>query len=73
MMKRLCVASSFISTIGYDKRSQTLEIEFYSNAGSAYAYYGVPKEVFRELSGADSVGSYFSVNIRNEYFCDRIR
>ena len=67
-MKKICVASSFISKIGYDKRSQTLEIEFYSGTRRRiYAYYGVSKEVFKELSEANSVGRYFSANIRNEY------
>ena len=66
-MKKIYVASSFINKIGYDKRSQTLEIEFHSGTHRVYAYYGVSKEVFKELSEADSVGSYFSANIRNEY------
>ena len=66
-MKKICVASSFINKIGYDKRSQTLEIEFRSGPCRVYAYYGVSKEVFKELSEADSVGRYFSLNIRNEY------
>ena len=66
-MKKICVSSSFINKIGYDKRSQTLEIEFHSGTCRVYAYYGVSKEVFKELSEADSVGSYFLANIRNEY------
>ena len=66
-MKKIFVSSSFINTIIYDKRSQTLEVEFHSGTYRLYAYYGVPKEVFKELSEADSVGRYFSTQIRNEY------
>jgi hypothetical protein len=62
-MLRVNVASSNISSIGYDADTQTLEIEFLS--GRIYEYYNVPNDTYDELMNASSIGSYFSKNIRN--------
>ena len=39
-MNRSAVASSNVSSIGYDTATQTLEVEFLN--GRVYQYYGVP-------------------------------
>ncbi len=61
-MNRQPVSSSNISSVGYDERTQTLEVEFHSRA--VYQYYGVPTAIFHGLLTAPSVGSYFAVNVK---------
>ncbi|HEY3281673.1 MAG TPA: KTSC domain-containing protein [Armatimonadota bacterium] len=64
-MERVPVESSMLASAGYDRDSQTLEVEFLR--GAVYQYYEVPEEVFKKLVEADSVGSYFNACIRNNY------
>ena len=52
-------------SVGYDARSQILEIEFHS--GAVYVYLGVAREVHQELIGAESKGQYFNSEIRDDY------
>jgi hypothetical protein len=59
------VSSETIASVGYDKDSSTLEIEFAS--GGVYRYYGVPPSVHEALMAAGSHGRYFVGNIRNNY------
>lgn len=70
-MNRVPVASTGLSSVGYDNGSQTLEIEF--TGGRVYQYFHVPASVHRELLRAASLGSYFSANIRAVYRFARIR
>jgi len=64
-MIRQSVTSSTIESIGYDAKTQTLEIEF--KKGSVYQYYGVPESEYAALMGAESHGSYFAHNIKGRY------
>lgn len=64
-MKRKKVDSSNLASVGYDEENQILEIEF--NHGGVYQYFDVPKEEYEALLNADSLGSYFYHNIRNDY------
>lgn len=64
-MEREPVESSTIASVGYDPDSETLEIEFKS--GSVYQYYSVPPGEHAALRNADTIGGYFSANIRNSY------
>ena len=64
-MKRTHVESSNIESIGYDLRSQTLEIEFLN--GTIYQYFDVPERIFEELMVADSHGRYLNANIKGIY------
>ena len=64
-MKRQPVTSSNLASVGYDDAAQTLEVEFLD--GSIYQYFGVPSAAHSALLGAESVGSYFSRNIENNY------
>lgn len=64
-MKRQPVDSTNLKSVGYDKASKTLEIEFQN--GGVYEYYEVPKEEFDDLMSANSKGSYFMSNIRPFY------
>jgi KTSC domain len=59
------VTSSNIRSVGYDSKSETLEIEF--NNGTVYQYYNVPSPVFDELMMAPSVGKFFNSQIKNSF------
>lgn len=69
-MHRDRVASSNIATIGYDARTETLEIEFYH--GGTYQYYGVSSAIYRQIVAAPSVGRFFHTYIRNRYPYSRV-
>lgn len=62
---RSIVSSSNINSIGYDKETSTLEVEF--NNGSAYKYFDVPVSLFEGLRDADSVGGFLAANIKGSY------
>lgn len=57
-MKRANVESSKITSIGYDVKACVLEVEFRAD-GSVYRYQNVPKSLYDDLMGADSIGVYF--------------
>jgi hypothetical protein len=64
-MERIPVTSSNIRSIGYERDTATLEVEF--NRGSVYQYHGVPQDVFDSFIQAGSKGTYFNANIKNSY------
>ena len=55
-MERTPVQSSSVSSVGYDRDSSTLEIEFLN--GSVYQYFGVPESIFDGLMNAPSKGTF---------------
>lgn len=65
--------SSQIAKIGYEKESQTLYVVFKSNQMEAYCYANVPNETFEELKEAESVGKYFSANIKSKFDWTKIQ
>ena len=60
------VASSNIMSIGYDKETLTLEVEFHG--GVTYQYNKVPEEIYIGLLSAGSVGLFFHEYIKNAGF-----
>ncbi len=70
-MQRTPVSSSNIASIGYDKNTSTLEVEF--NSGDIYQYYSVPEEVYNGIMKASSYGKYLNQNIKSKYQCQQIR
>lgn len=64
-MQRTPVSSTDIHSIGYDPRSETLEIEFHS--GGIYQYQSVRQGVYDALMSASSKGKYFHAHIRDHY------
>lgn len=64
-MKRQSVESSNLASVGYDTKSQVLEVEF--KHGGVYQYFDVPENVYEDLMNADSHGKYFVANIKNNY------
>ena len=69
-MNRCPVASSNISSIGYDTNTQTLEIEFVG--GRVYQYYGVPDNMHEQIMQAPSKGQFLHYNIKNNYPYSRV-
>ncbi len=64
-MQRKSVASSAISSVGYDESSSVLEVEFES--GVVYDYFDVPPKVYKDLLQASSKGHFVSRRIRDRY------
>ena len=65
-MERIPVSSTNIASVGYDKNSNLLEIEFLKN-GRVYRYEGVPEYVYNDFMGSSSLGKYFNQYIKNVY------
>ncbi|MFT6925862.1 MAG: hypothetical protein ACJAZP_001454 [Psychromonas sp.] len=68
-MERMSVDSSNLVSVGYDKDTSTLEVEF--NSG-LYQYFDVPAYVYEELMNSDSKGSYMHRTVKNSFSCERI-
>ena len=69
-MERYEVLSSNVRSVGYDARTETLEVEFHG--GHVYQYYGVPELVYEEMMRAPSKGRFLNFEIRNAYPHSRI-
>lgn len=65
MIERIPVDSSNISSVGFDKDTGTLAVEFKS--GGVYHYHNVPKTIYDEFLADKSQGSHFHKNIKNQY------
>ena len=64
-IKRIPVESSNIASVGYDKETQVLEIEFHH--GGVYQYVDVPNEVYEGLMNSPSQGAYFAHELKQKY------
>lgn len=60
-MQRTPVTSTNISSIGYDPRSATLEVEFTS--GDVYQYFDVPEHLYNGLLQVASPGQFLNINV----------
>lgn len=69
-MDRDPVASSNISSVGYDAASETLEVEFTNS--SIYQYYNVPSNLFEQLMLSSSKGQFLNTYIRAQYPYSRV-
>lgn len=69
-MNRNQVASSNLSSVGYDEPTETLEIEF--NNGAVYQYYNVTANIFDQFMQAPSKGQFLHVYIKNAYPFSRV-
>jgi len=70
-MERKRVNSSKIRAVGYDPKSQTLEVEF--SDGRLLAYSGVSPEVHRQFMAAPSATSFFEAKIDENYSSKRLK
>ena len=64
-MRRKPVESSAIRSVGYERDTATLEVEFHTD--KVYRYFAVPRAVYDGLMSADSVGAYFNQRVRDRY------
>lgn len=69
-MERKRINANKIRAVGYDPKSQALEVEF-SN-GTVYVYSGVSQEVYRRLMNAPTPGSFFEERIADEFSSRRV-
>ncbi len=70
-MERKRVNSSRIRSVGYDPKSQELEVEF--SDGRIALYSGVSSEVHRQFMAAPSPTSFFEDKIAEDYPSRRTR
>ncbi len=69
-MERQPLRSNLIDSIGYDRATAVLEVEFTS--GECYRYFLVPPSVHAGLVAADSAGRYFGSHVRDRYRFERV-
>ena len=65
-MQRTYVESSNLYSVGYDPRSEILEVEFHG--GRIYRYFDVPPSLYTGLMQASSHGKYFNQHIKQGGF-----
>jgi hypothetical protein len=70
-MERNRVNSSKIRSVGYDPKSQVLEVEF--SDGGLLAYRGVSPEVHRQFMAAPSPTSFFEDKIDESFPSSRMK
>jgi len=70
-MERKRVNSSKIRAVGYDPKSQMLEVEF--SDGKLLAYRGVSPEVHRQFVAAPSPTSFFEDKIDESFPSNRLK
>lgn len=59
------VKSSRIASLGYDKRSSTLEVRFHNRC--IYQYLGVPERIFNVFLTVVSKGRFYDGVIKEKY------
>ena len=64
------MVSTNLTSVGYDRTTTTLEIEF--RGGAVYLYRGVPHAIYLRLMSADSKGRYFAQQIRGRFPFQRV-
>ena len=69
-MNKLNVVSSNVKAIGYDDRTQTLEVEFLN--GRVYQYYDISENMHNQFMQASSKGKFFLTYIKDQYPYSRV-
>ena len=69
-MERKRVKSDKVRAIGYDPKTQVLEVEL--RDGTVLAYSGVSQEVHRQFMNAPSPTSYYEDKISDEFSSRRL-
>ena len=71
-MKRHTVDSLEIISVGYDRDSKILEIEFHGNR--IYQYKNVPEDIYgRLMNSGEMTDEFFAENIQYSYHYTRIK
>ena len=75
-MEHTQVSSSLLQSIAYDKATKILEIQFKGKkegeAGKVYRYANVTQETYERFRAAQSLGSHFLKQIKNQHACTRV-
>jgi hypothetical protein len=66
-MEMIRVASSAMDAVGYDPKSQQMQIRFHQ--GDTYTFCRVPQVIFDGLLSARSKGRYYDQYIKDRYHC----
>lgn len=61
----VAVNSSAISDVEYSEATWTMEITFKS--GAKYCYHDIPREVYKELIKAESIGRHYAKQIKGRF------
>ena len=69
-MRLRAVQSEMLDLVGYDAKSQVLEVRF--NTGDRYRYLDVPPDEYEGLMSAESIGKYMRTHIIDHYEYERI-
>ena len=69
-MERKRVNSSKVRSVGYDERSQTLEVELAN--GQVFQYSKVFPEVYRRFMAAPNASAFFEDKIAEDYTGRRV-
>jgi len=69
-MQRIPIPSKEITQVGYQERSETLEIKF--EPGGVYQFFNVPADVFDGLMNAASKEGYYQSKIGKRFPCSRV-
>lgn len=69
-MKRENVNSSVLKSVGYNKKTKTLETELLNNA--LYKYYQVDYEEYKNLINASSLGKYYN-QVTKKHRCRKLK
>ena len=69
-MQRIPIPSKEITQVGYQERSETLEIKF--ERGGVYQFFNVPVDVFNGLMNAASKEGYYHSKIGERFPYSRV-
>jgi hypothetical protein len=69
-MERVPVRSKDIAIVGYDPAASLLEVTF--RGGGVYRYTKVPPEIHQAFLQAESHGTYFNQNIKDQFACTKV-
>jgi hypothetical protein len=66
-LKREPVPSHSLRSIGYDKATNALEVEFRN--GGVYQYFAVPASTYAALMASESIGAFINQRIKPRHRC----
>ncbi len=69
-MNRTLVKSEMLRSVGYDRETGTLEVEF--NHGGTYQYYEVSLAKYAELMAAESIGRFVEEHIMDRHLFKKV-
>lgn len=71
MVEWVSVKTSKINRIGYNSKVKTMFIDFQGSEIDT-PYINVPKSVYKEFSGSDTVNKYFKEHIDGKYKVEHV-